>query len=106
MPTLKQRNRSRRLSSFKELGTSKDLFLKNLDMLFNGSRGSFEAGNTVIVDDNPRKHIMNKPNIVILPNYLNYYFPSFKVYMLLVIGDRSFLRKHSPLNPFNFSYLE
>jgi hypothetical protein len=70
--TLKQRDRSGRLTTFKVPGTDKDLFLKNLDILFKGSRGSFSSANTIIVDDSPMKHIMNKPQNVILPNLWSY----------------------------------
>ena len=49
-------------------GTQKELFLKNLDTLFSGYRGIFNSGNTVIVDDTPLKHIMNKSKNVVLPN--------------------------------------
>ena len=49
-------------------GTQKELFLKNLDTLFYGYRGIFNSGNTIIVDDSPLKHIMNRPENVLLPN--------------------------------------
>ena len=48
--------------------TQKELFLKNLDTLFCGYRGIFNSGNTIIVDDSPLKHIMNRPENVLLPN--------------------------------------
>ena len=44
------------------------VFLKNLDTLFCGYRGIFNSGNTIIVDNNPLKHIMNRPENVLLPN--------------------------------------
>ena len=44
------------------------LFLKNLELLFSSSRGNFSCNNTVIVDNSPRKHIMNKPENVVLPD--------------------------------------
>ena len=66
--TVKCRDTSGRLVSFKELGTYKDLFLKNLESLFSSSKGNFSCNNTVIVDDSPRKHIMNKPENVVLPD--------------------------------------
>lgn len=65
--TLKCKDRSGRQTTYKEPGTNKDLFLKNLDVLFGHARGGFSCENTVIVDDSPRKHIMNKPENVILP---------------------------------------
>ena len=46
----------------------KELFLKHLDTLFSGYRGIFNSGNTIIVDDSPLKHIMNRPENVLLPN--------------------------------------
>ena len=66
--TVKCRDTSGRLVSFKELGTDKDLFLKNLESLFSSSRRNFSCNNTVIVDDSPCKHIVNKPENVVLPN--------------------------------------
>ena len=67
--TVKCRDTSGQLVSFKELGTDKELFLKNLESLFSSSRGNFSCNNTVIVDDSPRKHnIMNKPENVVLPD--------------------------------------
>ena len=59
---------SRRLTTFMVPGTQKELFLKNLDTLFCGYRGIFNSGNTIIVDDSPLKHIMNRPENVLLPN--------------------------------------
>ena len=49
-------------------GTQKELFLKNLDTLFCGYRGIFNSGNTIIVDDSPLKHIMNRSENVLLLN--------------------------------------
>ena len=49
-------------------GTQKELFLKNLETLFGGCRGIFNSGNTIIVNDNPLKHIMNRPENVMLSN--------------------------------------
>ena len=66
--TVKCRDTSGRLVSFKEPGTDKELFLKNLESLFSSSRGNFTCNNTVIVDDSPCKHIMNKPENVVLPD--------------------------------------
>ena len=57
-----------RLTTYMVPGTQKELFLKNLDTLFCGYRGIFNAGNTIIVDDSPLKHIMNRPENVLLPN--------------------------------------
>ena len=48
--------------------TQKELFLKNLDTLFGGYRRIFNSRNTIIVDDSPLKHIMNKPENVLLLN--------------------------------------
>ena len=54
-------------------GTQKELFLKNLDTLFSSYRGIFNSGNTVIVDDSPLKHIMNRfENVVLLNPWSNY----------------------------------
>ena len=66
--TVKCRDTSGRLVSFKEPGTDKELFLKNLESFFSSSRGNFRCNNTVIVDDSARKHIMNKPENVVLPD--------------------------------------
>ena len=66
--TIKCRDSSRRLTTFMVLGTQKELFLKNLDTLFSGYRGIFNSGNTIIVDDSALKHIMNRPENVLLPN--------------------------------------
>ena len=54
--------------------TQKELFLKNLDTLFSSYKEIFNSGNTVIVDDTPLKHIMNKSEDVVLPNpWSNYW---------------------------------
>jgi len=37
--------------AYKEPGTNKELFLKNLDILFSGFQGCFTPQNTVIVND-------------------------------------------------------
>ena len=66
--TVKCRDTFGRLVSFKELETIKELILKNLESLFSSSRGNFICNNTFIVDDSPRKHIMNKPENVVLPD--------------------------------------
>ena len=65
--TIRFRDSSGRLSTFKVPGTQKELFLKNLDTLFSGYRGIFNSGNTIIVDDSPLKHVMNKSENVLLP---------------------------------------
>ena len=54
------------MTTFKELGTHKNLFLKNLNTLFNAYYGKFSPNNTIVVDDNPIKHIMNKSENVVL----------------------------------------
>ena len=56
------------LSTYMVPGMQKELFLKNLDTLFYGYRRIFNLGNTVIVDDTPLKHIMNKSENILLPN--------------------------------------
>ena len=66
--TVRCRDTSGRLTSYKEPGSNKDLFLKNLDVLYSGTKGRFSCDNTIVVDDSPRKHIMNKPENVILPD--------------------------------------
>jgi len=65
---LKCRDGSGKITTFKEPGTSKELFLKNLSTLFKGSRGNFTPENTIVVDNSPSKHIMNKSENVILPD--------------------------------------
>ena len=50
------------------LEMQKKLFLKNLDTMFGGYRGIFNSRNIVIVDNSPLKHIMNRPENVLLPN--------------------------------------
>jgi NLI interacting factor-like phosphatase len=60
------------LFSYKELGTNKELYLKNMDVLFGDSRVHLASHNTVIVDDSPRKHIMNNPeNVILLDSWYN-----------------------------------
>jgi hypothetical protein len=66
--TLKCRDGSGKITTFKEPGTHKDLFLKNLSTLLKDSRGNFTLENTILVDDSPSKHIMNKSENVILPD--------------------------------------
>ena len=66
--TVRCRDSSGRLTTFMVLGTQKELFLKNLGTLFCGYRGIFNSGNTIVVDDSPLKHIMNRPENVLLPN--------------------------------------
>ena len=66
--TIRCRDSSGRLSTYMVPGTQKELFLKNLDTLFCGYWGIFNSENTVIVDDTPLKHIMNKSENVLLPN--------------------------------------
>jgi len=63
---LKCRDASGKITTFKELGTSKELFLKNLSTLFKGSQGNFMSENTIVMDDSPSKHIMNNSENVIL----------------------------------------
>ena len=71
--TLRCRDSFGRLTTFMVPGTQKELFLKNLDTLFGGYREIFNSGNTIIVDNNPLKHIMNKLENVVLPNpWLNH----------------------------------
>lgn len=65
---LKCRDASGKISYYKEAGTSKELFLKDLSTLFKGSRGNFTPENTIVVDDSPNKHILNNPENVILPD--------------------------------------
>ena len=62
-----------RLTTFMVLGTQKELFLKNLDNLFSSFREIFNSRNTVIVDDSPLKHIMNRSENVMLPNLWSNY---------------------------------
>ena len=66
--TLRCRDSSRQLTTFMVPENQKELFLKNLETLFDGYRGIFNLVNTIIVDDSPLKHIMNKPENVMLPN--------------------------------------
>ena len=49
-------------------GTQKELFLKNLDTLFWSYRGISNSRNTLIVDNTPLKHMMNRSKNVMLPN--------------------------------------
>ena len=65
---LRCQDSSRRLTTFMVPKTQKELFLKNLDTLFSGYRRIFNSENTVIVDDTPLKHIMNRSENVVLPN--------------------------------------
>ena len=66
--TVKCRDTFGRLVSFKESETNKELFLKNLESLFSSLRRNFSCNNTVIVNNSPRKHIMNKLENVVLPD--------------------------------------
>ena len=70
--TLKRRRKSRHLTTFKEPGTNKYLFLKNLNTLFNAYYEKFSLDNTVVVDDNPIKHMINKSENVVLPDIWTY----------------------------------
>ena len=63
---LKCRTPHSQISTFKVLGTRKELFLKNLDNLFNGYGSRFTSANTIVVDANPSKHIMSNPQNVVL----------------------------------------
>ena len=64
---LKCRTPHGQISYFKVPGTSKELFLKNLDNLFNGYGRRFTSPNAIVVDESPSKHIMNNPQNVVLP---------------------------------------
>ena len=66
--TIRCRDSSGWLSTYMVPEKQKELILKNLDTLFYGYQGIFNSGNTVIVDDTPLKHIMNKSENVLLPN--------------------------------------
>ena len=66
--TVRCRDSSRRLTTFMVPRMQKELFLKNLNTLYCGYREIFNSGNTIIVDDNPLKHIMNRPENVLLSN--------------------------------------
>lgn len=52
-------------------GTYKELFLKNLDILFFGYKGIFNLENIIIVDDSFLKYIMNDLKNVL---FLNFWF--------------------------------
>lgn len=56
-----------RIVTFREPGTTRDLFVKDANNLFNNFEGQFHGDNTVIVDDSPMKHFVNKSENVILP---------------------------------------
>ena len=64
--TVKYRDRFGRMATYKEPGTNKELFLKNLDVLTACFQGCLSSDNTIIVDDSPRKHMMNSLENVIL----------------------------------------
>jgi NLI interacting factor-like phosphatase len=66
--SLKCKESSGYLATFKEPGTNKEIFLKDLSHVFNAQRGKFTPANTIIVDDSPIKHILNKPENVVLPD--------------------------------------
>ena len=60
--------RNNRVTTMKVKGTHKDIFLKTLSKsLFSRFNGKFMEENTVIIDDNPVKHILNAPENVLLP---------------------------------------
>lgn len=70
--TLKCRDGFGRITTFKEFGMNKELFLKNLSTLFNELQGNFTIENTNVVDDSPTKHITNKPkNVCGFSKYLD-----------------------------------
>lgn len=70
--TLKRKDSWGKILSFKVAGSNKELFFKNLDKLFNGFGNKFTSTNTIIMDDSPSKHIMNKCENVILPQAWSY----------------------------------
>ena len=55
----------------KEVGIQKDIFLKTLsNHLFNSSNSSYTPPNTLIIDDNPIKHMLNLlENILLLSTW-------------------------------------
>ena len=106
--TLRCQDSSRQLTTFMVPGTQKELFLKNLDTLFCGYRGIFNSRNTIIVDNSPLKHIMNKLENVLLPNLwsnrgngdwdtflLHTLLPWFQLHLARFKGLKSF-REHGP----------
>ena len=57
-----------RVTTMKVKDTHKDIFLKTLSKgLFCRFNGKFTKENTIIIDDNPVKHILNAPENVLLP---------------------------------------
>jgi hypothetical protein len=57
-----------KVSYMKIKGTEKELFLKSIQKhLFSGFGGRYCAENTIVVDDNPMKHVLNLSENVILP---------------------------------------
>ena len=55
----------------KEVDTQKDIFLKTLsNHLFNSSDGRYTPANTLVIDDNPIKHMLNLlENVLLLPTW-------------------------------------
>ena len=64
---IKYRGPRNKLSNLKVKGTNKDLFVKPLDKLFDPTGSKFSSSNTIIVDDSREKHVLNEPEIVVLP---------------------------------------
>jgi len=65
--TLKCKESSRYITTLKESGMSKELFLKKLSALFLGYCEKFMLENTIVVDDSPINRILIKlENVVFL----------------------------------------
>jgi len=70
--TFKCRNGSGRITTFKELDTNKEFFLKSLSTLFSDSWWNFMLENTIVVDDSSSKHIINKSkNVFFMDTWTN-----------------------------------
>ena len=60
--------RNNRVTTMKVKGTHKDIFLKTLSKgLFTKFNGKFRKKNTIIIDDNLVKHILNDSENVLFP---------------------------------------
>ena len=64
---VKARGERNKVTLFKLNGTSKNLFLKPLEKLFDSPNSKFNPDDTIIVDDSREKHVMNEPENVVLP---------------------------------------
>jgi len=89
-----------KVSSLKVPDSQKELFFKNLNILFNSFGSRFTCANTFIVNDSLSKHILNKSKNVVLSEswfyigkwYLRHVFPYESCVLESMIASESQLR--------------